>query len=306
MRRRLGLLAVLALAVAGCGGDGDKDTSTGAKVAPPKQGPAIRIGAKNFTEQTILGELYRQSLEAKGYKVVLTADVGSTEIIHRALRRGVFDMYPEYIGILLSEIADKRARPRSPTAAYDVAKAFEERGGFTLLDQTPFSDSNALGVKPAFAKRHGLRSIGDLRRLDGVVKIAAFPEFKTRYEGVNGLKKVYGLDRLRVSSDERGRYATLEAGDVDVASMFTTEGQLIGDDYVLLDDPRGLFASGHVAPIISQKVLARHGPDLQATIDAVTRVLTTAVMREMNAAVDLRNRAPATVAREFLRQHQLA
>jgi glycine betaine/choline ABC-type transport system substrate-binding protein len=73
----------------------------------------------------------------------------------------------------------------------------------------------------------------------------------------------------------------------------------------VLDDPRGLFASGHVAPIINDAVLAAHGPRLRSAIDVVTRSLTTAAMRMMNAAVDLTKRKPAAVAREFLRSHRL-
>ncbi len=300
------LVLVLLVALAGCGGGSDDKPSTGA-VPPPSEGPPIRIGAKNFTEQAILGELYRQALEAKGYDVVLKPAVGSTEIIHRALQRGALDMYPEYVGVLLSEVAELRARPRSAAAAYELAKAFERKRHFTMLAQTPFSDSNALGVKPQFAKRHRLRTIADLRRLPGTVKISALSEFGTRYEGLVGLRDVYGLRHLRISpvaSD--GRYPALESGDVDVASVFTTEGQLAGDSYVVLDDPRGLFASGHVAPIISDEVLAAHGPGLQAAIDAVTRILTTPAMRMMNAAVDLTKRKPAAVAREFLRSHRLS
>ena len=237
---------------------------------------------------------------------MLKTDVGSTEIIHRALKRGALDMYPEYVGVLLSEVAEVRSRPRRPAASYEVARRYEKRSGFTLLAQTPFSDSNALGVMPAFARRHGLRTIADLRRLKGIVRIGALPEFRTRFEGLIGLREVYGLRHLRVSSlMSDGRYAALERGDVHVASVFTTEGQLAGEKYVVLADPRGLFASGHVAPIISDRVLATHGPRLQAAIDAVSKKLTTRAMREMNAAVDLRNRLPDDVAREFLRANAL-
>jgi len=303
----LALLAalVLALVLSACGGSDDDQTSSTDRPAPAK-GPPIRIGAKNFTEQTILGELYRQALEAQGFEVVLKTDVGSTEIIHRALKRGALDMYPEYVGVLLSEVAEVRSRPRRPAASYEVAKRYEKRGGFTLLAQTPFSDSNALGVKPEFARRHGLRTIADLRRLKGIVKIGALAEFRTRYEGLDGLHAVYGLRNLRVSSlasDER--YAALDQGDVEVASVFTTEGQLAGEDYVVLKDPRGLFASGHVAPIVSDRILAAHGSRLQTAIDAVSKMLTTGAMREMNAAVDLHSRRPAAVAREFLQAKEL-
>jgi osmoprotectant transport system substrate-binding protein len=308
MRRLLVTLAALALVLActGCGGGGDGTSSTGTRVAPP-DGPPIRIGSKNFTEQTILGELYRQALEAKGYDVVLKPAVGSTEIIHRALQHGALDMYPEYVGVLLSEIAELHARPRSAAAAYELAKAFERKRSFTMLAQTPFSDSNALGVKPQFAKRHGLRTIADLRRVPGTVRISALSEFGTRFEGLVGLRAVYGLRHLRVDAvPSEGRYRALDRGDVDVASVFTTESQLAGDRYVVLADPRGLFASGHVAPIVSDTVLETQGPGLRSAVDAVTRVLTTSAMRRMNAEVDLHKRTAAAVAREFLRAQRLS
>lgn len=307
-RRPATLLAafvmVAGLLLGGCGGSEDDTTTT--QTATTASGQTIRIGSKNFTEQTILGELYRQALEAKGFDVVLKPDIGSSELIHRALRRGVLDMYPEYIGVLLSEVARKTERPPSATAAYRVAQAYERQSGFTLLEQTPFSDANALAVKPVFARRHGLRTIADLRKLKGNVQIAALAEFETRFEGLEGLDEVYGLDNLRVVAvEDDGRYAALESGRSDVASVFTTESQLAGDDYVVLGDPRRLFASGHVAPIISDMVLEAHGDELRAAIDAVTGTLTTPLMREMNAEVVAEKRAPAAVAAKFLRAHNL-
>jgi len=307
LSRSLVALTALAvtLALGACGGtDGDAANTTGR--GAPSSGPPIRIGAKNFTEQSILGELYRQALEGKGYEVVLKADIGSTEIIHRALRRGALDMYPEYVGVLLSEVAEVRARPRGRDAQYESARDYERKAGYTLLAQTPFSDSNALAVKPAFAKRHGVRTIADLRKLRGTVKIGALPEFRTRYEGLDGLEDVYGLRNLEVDAVESGeRYSTLDSGDVDVASVFTSEGQLAGTDYVVLDDPRGLFASGHVAPILSDRILEAHGPGLRTAIDAVSKRLTTPAMRRMNAAVDLDDRLPGEVASAFLRANTL-
>jgi osmoprotectant transport system substrate-binding protein len=290
---------LLALVVAGCGGDGD-DTQTKER-NDASDSPLIRLGAKNFTEQAILGELYRQALEAKGFRVDFKPDIGSTEIIHRALRRDALDMYPEYVGVLLSEVAKVTARPRSAEAAYEAAKEYEAGNGYVLLDQTPFADSNALGVKPAFAARHRLRTIADLKRLKGTVKVGALPEFRTRFEGLDGLSQVYGLRNLQVSAVDSGaRYEALDKGRVDIISVFTTDSQLAGGTYTVLDDPRGLFASGHVAPIISEKVLREHGPRLRATIDAVTKTLTTPAMRRMNAAVDVGGRAAAAVAKEFL------
>jgi len=266
----------------------------------------VRIGTKDFTEQFILGELYGQALRAKGFRVELKHDIGSSEIIHQALAGGGLDMYPEYVGVLLSEIASRRERPRSPTAAYRAARAFEERGGFTLLAMTPFSDSNALAVKPSFARRHRLRTVADLGRVPGAVRIGAPPEFRTRFEGLVGLTDRYGLANVEVKPLAIGKqYRALEEGKVDVAAVFTTDGQLAGRGYVLLEDSRNLFASQHVAPVISRRSLRAHGRRLARTINAVSRGLTTRAMRRMNAAVDADGRSPREVAAAFLRAERL-
>jgi osmoprotectant transport system substrate-binding protein len=296
------LAVAVLLALGACGGGGSEPgtTQTAADV------PALRIGTKNFTEQFILGELYEQALEAKGFRVVLKRNVGSTEIIHQALLDGALDMYPEYVGVLLSEVANRRERPDSARAAYRVAETFEEGNGFTLLSPTPFSDSNALAVKPSFARRYGVRTIADLRRVPGVVRIGAPPEFRTRFEGLVGLAQRYDVRNAEAIPLTIGaQYGALDDGRVDAAAVFTTDGQLADRRYVLLKDPLGVFGTQHVAPIISRRALRARGPRLAATIDAVSRRLTATAMREMNAAVDLDGRRPRDVAADFLRRENL-
>jgi osmoprotectant transport system substrate-binding protein len=300
--RRLALLIAALLVIGGCGGSDKPQSATG---DAPEQAP-LRIGTKNFAEQFLLGELYRQALEAKGFPVELKTNIGSSEIIHQALTDGALDMYPEYVGVLLSEVAGVRSRPRSPRAAYEAAQAFEARKGFTMLGMTPFSDANALAVTPAYAKRHDVHGIADLRRVRGTVRIGAPPEFQTRFEGLIGLAQRYGLHNAKAQAIAIGRqYAALDSGRVDVAAVFTTDGQLAGGRYVLLDDPRGVFGTQHVAPIISRAALRAHGPHLQAVIDAVSRRLTASAMRRMNAEVQLQRRAAAAVADRFLRAQGL-
>jgi osmoprotectant transport system substrate-binding protein len=291
-------LLVALVALTGCGGgDGDSGSSPGRPDVP-----RITIGTKNFTEQFILGELYKQALEAKGFKVELKSDIGSSEIVDRALTSGSLDMYPEYIGVLLSEIAGDTDRPKSAMDAYRSAKAFEESRGFTLLGMTPFSDSNALAVKPGAPNTRGLRSIPDLGKVPGGAVVAAPPEFRARFEGLVGLRQVYGLTNVRVKPVKIGdQYPALAAGRVDAALVFTTDGQLSKGGYRVLSDPRSLFAFQNVAPVIRKEVVASD-PKIATVVDAVSERLTTAAMREMNAAVALRKQQPAAVAARFLEQ----
>ena len=294
---RLAALAVAALlALAGCGGADAPKASTTAAAKPP-----LRIGTKNFPEQFLLGEIYKQALEARGFPVELKANIGSSEIIHQALTDGALDMYPEYVGVLLSEVANVRARPKSPDAAYRRAQAFEAAQGFSLLAPSPFSDQNALAVTPAYARRHHLRDIQDLKRVPGTVRIGAPPEFQTRFEGLVGLAQLYGLHNAKARALAIGRqYAALDSGRVDAAAVFTTDGQLANGRYVILRDPRGVFGTQHVAPIISRTALRRYGPRLRAIIDTVSRRLTAPAMQRMNAQVQIDRRATADVAGEFL------
>jgi osmoprotectant transport system substrate-binding protein len=291
---------LLALAVAGCGDSGGK--GGGDDGAPPK----ITIGTKNFTEQYILGELYRQALEANGFEVELKSDIGSSEIVDRALTAGSLDMYPEYTGVMLSELAGRHREPRSAAEAYSQAKAFQEGRDFTLLAMTPFSDSNALATTPEYARKHGLRSIEDIDKVPGGAVIGAPPEFRTRFEGLAGLREVYGIENAKVRPYKIGeQYAALDGGDVGIAAVFTTDGQLVRDErYNLLRDTRRLFAFQNVAPVIRRDVL-EEDPKIGEVIDSVSRKLTTEAMREMNAAAVQDEEEPAAVAERFLRDEGL-
>lgn len=293
--RRLSVaLAGAAILLAGCGGGGGSTDKSKAA------GPSITIGTKNFTEQFILGELYRQALVANGFRVQLKQNIGSSEIVDRALTAGNLDMYPEYTGVLLSEIAGQRKRPASPKAAYKAATAFEQKRGFSLLAMTPFSDSNALAVTPAYAREKHVRAIGDLGKVPGKVTIGAPPEFTTRFEGLVGLMDVYHLTNLKVHPYRIGeQYLALSSGSVDAAAVFTTDGQLEQNGYVVLRDPRNLFAFQNVAPVIRRDLVLRY-PKIRTVIDSVSKRLTTAAMRTMNADAQQRNQPPAVVARRFL------
>jgi osmoprotectant transport system substrate-binding protein len=289
-----GAVALLvALMLGGCGSEAKEPD-------PPKQ--PLRIGTKNFTESEIFGELYKQALESRGIPVELQSQIGSTEVINQALRDGSLDMYPEYVGVLLSEVDDVEERPPSAQAAYALAKKLEEQRAFTLLDATPASNENALAVQKDFGERKQIASIPDLKRRLPRATLKAAPEFGGRVEGMVGLRKVYGLTKLRLRpwSEAGEQYPELDSGKVDVALVFTTDSQLAGGDYTVLKDPKGVFATNHVAPLISQKALKLHGPQLATTLNAVSALLTTPVMRALNAKVSNDKRTPRDVAKEFL------
>ncbi len=299
----LALLAALALLLAACG---SSKSSTTASTTASSGKPAVAIGAKNFAEENILGQLYTQALKAKGFNVSLTENIGSSEIIWKALKANRIQMYPEYTGTLLSAVAEKTTAPKSEQAAYEEAKAFAEKEGFTLTEKTPFYDSNALATLPAFAKAHSLASIADLKPLGKSLKLGGPPEFATREEGLPGIEKAYGVKPTFKPIAIESSYNALEGGQVQVQNVFTTDGQLLGGKFTVLKDPKHVFGFQNVAPVISKKVLEQQGPAFEETLNKVSKLLTIPAIQQMNKAVSVEKQSPAAVASEFLKSNGLA
>lgn len=310
-------VAVLAsvAALAGCGSSKEESTaetsssggSTTSAAAMPGEGkPPVTIGDKNFEEENILGALYAQALEAKGYKVNLKPNIGSTEIIYKALTSGKIDMYPEYTGVLLSTIAGQTKNPASAKAAYEEAKEFVEKEGLTILEYTPFFDADALAVLPKYAEEHKLSSIADLKPLGKSVVMGGAPEFQTRFEGLIGLKKEYGVVPTFKPIAIELFYKDLESKQVDVEEVFSTEGQLLGNKFKVLSDPKHVFGYQNVAPIVSKKILEEEGPAFEETLNAVTKLLTTEAMQQMNKAVSIDKQSAESVAEQFLKANGLS
>ena len=306
-RAMAALLAVaLAVGLAACGSSNKKSTSPPSG-QPGKGKPAVTLGSKNFTEEYVLGQLYKQALEAKGFKVNYKNNIGSSEIIDKALTSGKIDMYPEYAGVIAQELAHKPPsnRPRTAADTLKQAKAFEEKRGFTLLDASPGVDADVNVVKPSYAKAHGLTTTADLKKVPGF-KFGAPAENKTRFQGALGMKQIYKLNFKFVPLAIGLRYQALDSGKVDVIAGFTTEGQLVDKSkYQTLADPENIFGKQNITPVVNKKVLAKEGPGFTQTINAVTSKLTNEALQKMNGAVDLDKQKPADVAKKFLQANGL-
>jgi osmoprotectant transport system substrate-binding protein len=301
----------LAIGLAACGSSSNKseESSTGSTSAvsgqPGKGKPAITLGSKNFTEEYILGQLYLQALKAKGYSVSLKNNIGSSEITDKALTTGKIDMYPEYTGVIVGELAHENGRPKSADETYTKAKAFEEKRGFTLLDKSPGQDADVNVTTPSYAQKNGIKTTADLKKVPGF-KFGAPPENKTRFQGAVGMKQVYGLNFKFVPLAIGLRYQALDSGKVDVIAGFTTEGQLVDKKkYLLLPDPQGIFGFQNITPVINKKKLAAMGPEFQTIVNGVTSKLTDEALQKMNGAVDIDKQMPADVAQKFLQANGL-
>jgi len=269
-------------------------------------GPAIVIGTKNFPEEYILGELYKQALVAKGFSVMNKGSLGSTELIQTALTSGKINFYPEYTGVIVQVVFHHNFSGNSAAATTKLARKLEAGKGFTVLNATPFFDTDVVAVTNATAKKYGLKSISDLKKV-GSFKFAAFPECQTRTTCLVGYKKQYGLTNVTfVPLASISAYTLLDQGKVLAADVFSTDPPLgKNSKYTVLADPKHVTGFQNVVPIVKTSVAQAAGSSFANTVNAVSAKLTQNAIVAMNKAVIVDKQSPATVARLFLQANHL-
>jgi osmoprotectant transport system substrate-binding protein len=282
-------------------------TSTTNTVSLPGTGkPVITIGDKNFTEQFVLGQLYLQALKAVGFTVNVNANIGPTDVTLQALATGTLTLYPEYLDTWNTTVAGNLRHFRTQFAAYEAAQRYALAHGLALLDPTPFSDTNAIGVTVGYAATNHLHSIRDLRRVATTLTLGGPPQFQQSPTGLPAIQQVYGVTPAAFKPLAVGdQYPALDDGSVQAADLNTTDGELASGDYTLLGDPRTVFGWGNVVPVVSAQALSAEGPAFATTINRVDALLTRSVMRQLNADVDVSHQDPASVAKQFLQTHGL-
>jgi osmoprotectant transport system substrate-binding protein len=286
-------------------------TATPDRAAAPsatKAGPTIILGTKDFTEEFVLGQLYKQALEAKGFNVDYKENIGSTEVIDTALTSGKINMYPEYVGEIVQTVFHQKKLPKTARAWWALAKKLDEKRGFTLLNPTPFFDVDAIAVRKADAKKYNLKSVGDLKKIQGKINVTlgARPEFKNREEGFLGMKHKYGLTKVKYVTIPTGlTYQALDQKKVFCINVFSTDAQLSTGKYVVLKDPKLIFGVQNVAPVVSIKLKNDLGSKFVTTVNAVSAKLTSKAIVTMNGAVVFNKQTPASVADKFLKANGL-
>ncbi len=270
-------------------------------------GPTIVLGTKNFTEEYILGQLYKQALEHAGFSVSYKENIGSTELIQTSLTSGKINMYPEYTGVIVQDVFHHALSAKTGAATYALARKLEAAKGFTVLEPTPFYDTDVVAVTNATAKKYGLKSIADLKKV-GSFKFGGFPECKTRNTCFVGYTKAYGITKASfLPLAGISAYAALDAGKVLAADVFSTDPPLgKGSKYTVLADPKHVTGFQNVVPIVKASVAKALGPKFASTVNAVSAKLTLPAIVAMNKAVAVDKQSPAAVAKAFLKANGLA
>lgn len=301
MKRSRGIIAGIAVAAAAALAlTGCSNSSTLGGGSSSGGTTSVVVGSANFPENVALAYVYGQALAANGITVSYKVNIGARAAYIPALQNGEIDLIPEYAGSILSYL-DKTANAKSGA---DVKTALDAAlpKGLTALDFSAAADSDSINVTPAFAKANNLTSIADLANVSGKVIVAANPEFETRPDGLPGLQSVYGLSNLTFQAiNDGGGPATLKAlldNTVQAADIYSTTPSILDNKLVTLTDPKNLFASQQVVPIVT----ASKASKISAVLNKVSAKLTTKDLLEFNKRIGGDEKAdPKTVASDWLK-----
>ena len=268
--------------------------------APPRPGHPI-IGAKNFTEQVVLGELLAQEIEAKSnLKVERRFYLAGSYICQQALVSGRIDAYVEYTGTALTAIL-KQPVDRDPQRVLEtVRNLYASRYNVVVAPPLGFENTFAMVIRGDDARALHLTTLSQAARYTPQWRLGIGYEFEQRPDGLPGLSAAYGLKFAAPprTMDLGLLYRALNAHQVDMIAANSTDGPIQAMGLTALEDDRHYFPPYQAVPLVRAQALQRW-PEIQTALDALAGTITAGDMRAMNEAIDGQHRDPAEVVREF-------
>jgi osmoprotectant transport system substrate-binding protein len=259
------------------------------------------IGAKNFTEQVVLGELLAQEIEAKSnLKVERRFYLAGSYICHQALVAGRIDAYVEYTGTALTAVL-KQPVDRDPQRVFDtVSRLYASRYNIVIAPPLGFENTFAMVIRGEDARKLHLTTLSEAAQYTPEWRLGAGYEFEQRPDGWAGLSTAYGLKFVAAprTMDLGLLYRALNAHQVDMIAANSTDGPIQAFGLMALADDRHYFPPYQAVPLVRAEAL-RRWPQIQTALNALAGKITADDMRAMNEAIDGQHRDPAEVVRNF-------
>jgi osmoprotectant transport system substrate-binding protein len=303
--------ALLALVVSACspGEDESPAASAGGGASQAADLPELTIGSAGFWESTVVAEIYAQALEDAGFTVERQLEQGARDVTHPALVDGQIDLMPEYIGGYLAVTYGGEPTPDIEESLAALREELEA-DGLVAFEPTPGTDADGFAVRQETAEEFGLTTMSDLAEVADQLTWGVAQECAENPVCGPGLERVYGIDFASLDVETLGACSTaiaeaLNASNIDVAQVCTTQPEIAGFNLVLLEDDGGLAPAQNIVPVVRQEIVDEAGDSLESTLNAVSALLTTEELTNLGAAVILNGESYADAAAQWLADNGL-
>lgn len=272
------------------------------KIIPHKEKDNLVIAGKLGPEPEILANMYKILIEENtDMTVTVKPNFGKTTFLYEALKKGDIAIYPEFTGTVTESLLKPTPQVgHDPEAVYQAARdGIKKQDNLVLLKPMAYQNTYAVAVPKKIAQEYALKTISDLKKVEGQLKAGFTLEFNDREDGNKGLQKVYGLN-LQVSTMEPAlRYQAIQSGDIQITDAYSTDAELARYDLVVLEDDKQLFPPYQGAPLMKAELLKKH-PELEAVLNKLAGKITADQMSQLNYQVGVEGKPPNQVARDFL------
>lgn len=265
-------------------------------------GNTVHIASKSYTEQYVLGQILKQTIEDKtDLNVELTDGVaGGSGTIQSGLEKGDFNLYPEYTGVAWMSILKNTGIYEEDSDFNTLNQSYNDDYNMTWYNKYGFENSYGIAVTPEVAEKYDLKTYSDLAGVSNQLTFGAESDFFAREDGLDALSEAYGMNfKDTMDLDVSLKYDAVNQGQIDVVEIYTTDGRLEDTELVILEDDKHFFPSYYAGTVITNEELAAH-PELAKALDALTGKITTEDMIHMNYLVDMKGEEPSEVAHDFL------
>jgi osmoprotectant transport system substrate-binding protein len=268
--------------------------------APPRPDQPI-IGAKNFTEQVLLGELLAQHIEARtGLKVDRRFYLAGSYICQQALVAGRIDGYVEYTGTALTAILKQPVDKDRGRVLSTVQRLYWQEYAIDVGNSLGFENTFAMVVRGDDAERLHIATLSQAAAVAPQWKLGVGYEFEERPDGLRGLEAAYGLkfNGSPRTMDLGLLYRAITQRQVDIIAGNSTDGPIQPLHLTVLADDRHYFPPYDAVPLFREEAY-RRWPQMRSAVAELAGKVDAQEMQAMNEAVDGQHRDPAAVVREF-------
>jgi osmoprotectant transport system substrate-binding protein len=264
--------------------------------------PTIVIGSTNFEEQAIVSNIWADVLRKAGYSVTVKPSLGTRAIVVPAIEKDQINLEPDYAASLLGFLhgGTPQAAGDNITTAIPADKKALAKFGVTVLPASKALDTDVFAVTKATAQKYHLTTLSSLKPVASKLILGGPPECPTFAGCEPGLKKVYGLKFAGFKSLDEGStlsVAALKDDEVQVVELFSSDGNIVSNNFVALTDNKHLEGADYILPVIRNSV---DTPGVAKALDAIDAKLTTDAISELNLDVTKQHKQPAAVAQTWL------
>lgn len=310
-KRIFAMLLTVLVVLIGCGTKTPPVVTDKQPEAAVQKGP-ITVASMIDSEGAILGNMIIQMLEKNGFSVNDRTELGTPDILRKALEGGEVDLVVDYTG------SGQYYHEGQDTSVWsDAQKGYEltrkldkEAKNLIWLTPAPANNTEMLALKRDFAQANGIASMEDFARYVNSgepVKLICSATFAENPKGLVGYEEAYGfkLKQNQLVTLSSGNTAEMlkalaEGQDgINVSLVYGTDGSLEQMDMIVIQDPKSIPPVYLPTPVLRGEMHDKY-PEIESILKPVFESLTLETLQMLNSKVAFEGQSAKAVAVEYL------